>query len=259
MSFDEPVAGDILLTACHDFDSTGVKPVEVAATHAVTHQLEWIRSGEFYSGLHFSVLLANRSGALSAIEYSGFVQSVQRMAEKLEVTVDTPDMNEVLARAKELDEQLAKIDLQMAIHIVTNGAAWSLEMITRAAVETGFSIRPDGRFVFFRSGAEIFQMHAINGEGRQTAALPGSDTQVEALSIIFDVPRAPEIEKPFPTLIVVARNMAARLGASVVDDHRNPVTDAAIQQVEAQLKPLYTRLEAMDVQAGSVRALRLFA
>ena len=259
ISFDAPVAGDVLLTACQGFGAAGAKPVQLAATHAQSDQLELIRPDQFYSGLHFGVLLANRSGALTAIEYSEFVQGVQRVAEKFEATIDIPDMNEVLTRAQKLDEQLAKIDLQMAIHIVTNGAAWPVEMIARAAVEAGFAQRPDGRFVYFRSGTELFQMYAMDTEGRRVLAIPGSSSQIQALSIIFDVPRAPEIEKPFQTLIAVARNMAARLGASVVDDHRNPVTDAAISQVEAQLKPLYDRLQAMDIEAGSYRALRLFA
>jgi hypothetical protein len=259
ISFDAPVAGDALLTACQGFVTAGAKPVELAATHAQSHQLELIRPDEFYSGLHFGVLLANRSGALTAIEYSDFVQGVQRVAEKFDVTIDVPDMDEVLTRAQKLDDQLAKIDLQMAIHVVTNGAAWSVEMIARAAVEAGFALRPDGRFVYFRSGTELFQMYVMDTEGRRVLALPGSSTQIQALSIIFDVPRAPEIEKPFQTLIAAARNIAARLGASVVDDHRNPVTEAAIMQVEAQLKPLYDRLHAMDVEAGSHRALRLFA
>jgi hypothetical protein len=132
-------------------------------------------------------------------------------------------------------------------------------MVTRAAVEAGFALRPDGRLVYFRSGALLFQMHALDTEGRQASVLPASTMQIQALSIIFDVPRAPEIEKPFQTLIASARNMAARLGASVVDDHRNPVTDVAISHVEAQLRPLYSRLQAMDIQAGSLRALRLFS
>lgn len=259
VSFDEPLAGSVLLAACAGFERAGSKPVDVAATHAVTHKLELIRPDEFYSGLHLGVLLANRSGALNAIEFSEFVQGVQQVAEKLEVIVETPEMKEVLSRAKALDEQLAALDLQMAIHIVTNGAVWSVEMIIRAAVEAGFAVRPNGQFVYFRSGTEIFQMYAVDAQGRQISALPGTTNPVEALSIIFDVPRAPEIEIPFQTLIAVARNMATRLGASVVDDHRNPVTDVAIIQVEDQLKPLYANLRAMEVQAGSPRALRLFS
>jgi hypothetical protein len=259
VSFDEPLIGQVLLDACAGFERAGAKPVKIAATHAVSHKLEMIRPDEFYSGLHMAVLLANRSGALNAIEYSEFIQEVLRVAEKLEVSIETPDMKEVLLRAQALDAELAKLDMQLAIHIVTNGAVWSVEMVTRAAVEAGFAIRPNGWFVYFRSGAEIFQMYAVDTEGRQIAALPGIKNQVEALSIIFDVPRAPEIEMPFQTLIAVARNMATRLGASVVDDHRNPVTDAAIIQVQDQLKPLYSKLRGMEVQAGSPRALRLFA
>ncbi len=259
MSFDTPVLGDTVLEASRGFERAGAKPVNIAATHSVSHKLEPVRPEEFYSGLHIGVLLANRSGPLNAIEYSEFVQGVQRVAEKLDLSVETPEMNDVLGQAKALDEQLAKLDMQMVIHIVANAASWPVETFARAAVEAGFAHRANGRFVYYRSGAEIFHMQAVDGEGRALSALPGSSGQAAALSITFDVPRAPEIENPFYTLMTVARTLAIRLGATIVDDHRRPVTDAAVAQVEAQLKPLYAQMRALGVEAGSPKALRLFA
>ena len=74
VSFDDPLIGQALLEACAGFERAGAKPVKIAATHAVSHKLEQIRPDEFYSGLHMAVLLANRRGALYAIEYSEFIQ-----------------------------------------------------------------------------------------------------------------------------------------------------------------------------------------
>lgn len=259
LSFDQAMSGGALFEACRGVEYAGNKPIDLAATHAVSHKLELIRPDESYSGLHMGVLLANRSGALSAIEYSEFVQHVQRVAEKLDTTVDTAEMSEVLERAKTLDEQLAGIDMQVAIHVVSNSGAWLPDVVSSAAVEAGFSHRPNGQFIYYRGGAEIFHMHALDQEGRYLPILPDTSLSTVALSLNFDVPRAPEIENPFQVLISVARGIAARLGASVVDDHRRPVNDAAIDQVEKQLRPLYAQMREIGVPAGSAKALRLFA
>ena len=259
LSFDQPVSGEVLLDACNGFEQVGNKPVEVAGTHVDTHKLELLYPDALYSGLHIGVLLANRSGALSDIEYSQFIQGVQRIAEQLEVAMDVPEMDEVLARAQVLDDTLAKLDKHMVIHVVANAGYWPQDAVACAALEAGFSHRPEGYFLYYRSGAEVFRMRGVDPEGRALAVLPGMTAAIAALSITLDVPRAPEIETPFETLITVARAMAARLGASVVDDYRRVVTDVVVAQVDGQLKALYGDLREAQVEAGSDNALRLFA
>lgn len=259
LSFEQPVSGATLLEACMGFEQVGNKSVEVAGTHAHSHKLELLYPEAFYSGLHIGVLLANRSGALSAIEYSQFIQGVQRIADRLEVAIEVPDMEEVLARAKRLDDRLAKLDKHMVIHVVANGGYWPQDAVACAALEAGFSHRPEGFFLYYRSGTEVFRMRGVAAEGRTLAILPGMTGTIAALSITLDVPRAPEIEAPFETLITVARAIAARLGASVVDDHRRVVTDVVVAQVDGQLKALYGDLRDAEVEAGSDNALRLFA
>lgn len=261
LSFDHAVDGERLVALTAPLQRTvGSKPVRCAATNVDSLRPQLPHAGAAYSGLHTAVLLANRAGPLNAVEFSEFVGAVRRIADEFDVPLDIPDMAETLERAKQLDARCAGVDGQIAVNIVSNGMPWSGSQIAQAAVEAGFAQRPEGRFAFLRrSGVELFTMDALDAQARPVPILVrASEVQSSTLTIVLDVPRAPEVEKPLSTLINVARALAARLGGSVVDDHRRPVTDQALTAIETQLKPMHDRLRAAGFEAGSPRALRLF-
>jgi hypothetical protein len=52
--------------------------------------------------------------------------------------------------------------------------------------------------------------------------------------------------------------MAADLGARVVDDNGKPVLPGSIDAIEAQVDALYAEMATAGVEAGSVRARRLY-
>ncbi len=260
LSFDHPVPGEQLSSAASGLHVIGSKPVLVCATNVQTNRLEVPRAGEAFSGLHCGVLLANRQGPLNAVEFSEFIGAVQRIANSLDVEVDVPDMSEALLHAKAVDERCAGVDAQIGVNITSNGGTWTGTQIAQAAVEAGFAQRSDGRFAYYRrNGAELFTLQAIDAQGKPVAIGANADSVVTAvLTFILDVPRAPEVEKPFSTMINIARALAARLGGSVVDDNRRPVTDAALANIETQLKPMYLRIREAGFEPGSPRALLLF-
>ncbi|CAN5297166.1 cell division protein ZipA C-terminal FtsZ-binding domain-containing protein [soil metagenome] len=260
LSFDHPVDGERLAPMASRLASIGTKPLQVGATEARSYKLEPAQAGSRYSGLHCAVLLANRQGPLSAIEFSSFVGAVQSLAAELDVEPDIPEMNETLERARELDQRCAAVDAQIGVNVVGNGAPWRGSEIARAAIESVVAQRIDGRFAFYRrSGAELFTLQALDPQGQPLAIGTNAGELVcTSLTLVLDVPRAPEVEKPFTTLINLARALAARLGASVVDDNRRPLTDASLAGIEVQLGPMYARLREAGFEAGTPRALRLF-
>lgn len=260
LSFDHPVDGERLAPLASRLAAIGGKPLQVGATEARSYRLEPPQAGSRYSGLHCSVLLANRQGPLSAIEFSSFVGAVQSIAAELECEVDIPDMNETLERARELDARCAEVDAQIGVNVVGTSAPWRGGEIARAAIESGFAQRIDGRFAFYRrSGAELFTLVALDAQGQPLAiGTHAGELSSSVLTLVLDVPRAPEVEKPFTTLINLARAVGARLGASVVDDDRRPLSDASLAGIEVQLGPMYARLRDAGFEAGTPRALRLF-
>jgi hypothetical protein len=49
------------------------------------------------------------------------------------------------------------------------------------------------------------------------------------------------------------------LSAAIVDDNRQPLDDAALGKIRAQLQALYASMENQGIPAGSPLALRLFS
>lgn len=260
LSFDKAVEGERLAQLSSGLAMFGTKPVQVGATDAQTHRLEIPKAGTWYSGLHCSILLANRQGPLNAVEFSEFVAAVQRIAGELDVEVDVPEMPESLDRAKLLDTRCAGVDAQIGLNILSNDGNWAGSLISQAAVEAGLAQRADGKFSFYRrNGNELFTLFALDAQGRLLPIGPSaSSVATSALTLVLDVPRAPEVEKPFTMMVNVARSLAARLGGAVVDDNRRAVSDGALGGIEVQLGPMYGRLREAGFDAGAPRTLRLF-
>jgi len=57
----------------------------------------------------------------------------------------------------------------------------------------------------------------------------------------------------------IARELAARLDAQLLDDQGKPVAEVSQAAIDAHLASLYAQLQAADMQAGSPRAKRVFA
>ena len=260
LSFDHPINGDKLAEAASGLRYVGTKPVQIAGTHVQTNRLVAPSAGEAFSGLHCGVLLANRQGPINAVEFSEFVAGVQRIAGALDLEFDVPDMTEALEQARALDARCAQLDAQINVYVITNGAPWRGTYVAQAAVEAGFAQLADGQFAYFRrNGAELFGIRVLDPQGRPVAVGAGADQIVcSALNCVLDIPRSPEVEKPLSTMINISRALAARLGGSVVDDKRRPVTDAALIDIETQLRPMYARLRDAGFEPGSPRALLLF-
>ena len=92
-----------------------------------------------YGELQAGVQLANRTGALNEIEYSEFVQRMQAFADAdRRDGLDSPDMLDVMARARELDAFASQHDAQLAVHLHARGAAWSVGYIQQHARRHGF-------------------------------------------------------------------------------------------------------------------------
>jgi hypothetical protein len=260
LSFERPHEGEQLAVISSGMHLFGSKPVQVGATDAQTHRLEAAKAGTHYSGLHCSILLANRQGPLNAVEFSEFVAAVQHIASALDVEFDVPDMPETLERAKALDARCATVDAQIGINVLSSDGQWAGSLIAQAAIEAGLAQRSDGKFSLFRrNGDELFTLFALDAQNRPLSiGSDASNVSTSILTLVLDVPRAPEVGKPFTTMINMARALAARLGGSVVDDNRRVVSDAALGNIEVQLGPMYARLRDAGFEAGAPRTLRLF-
>jgi hypothetical protein len=98
---------------------------------------------------------------------------------------------------------------------------------------------------------------AIGDEGEALFSLALGE-RAEQLTLLLDVPRAPQGAEPWARMVQAAYLCAERTGGRVVDDAGQPMTDAAAAGVARQLAMRYLSLQDAGLDAGSPAALRVF-
>jgi hypothetical protein len=77
--------------------------------------------------------------------------------------------------------------------------------------------------------------------------------------LVLDVPQTPASAEPFPAWHLAATQLAIDLDATVIDDQGQPISLRAFDAIGQELNQLYSRLEALDLAAGTPAARRLFS
>ncbi|MCU0765097.1 MAG: hypothetical protein MUF32_03570 [Burkholderiaceae bacterium] len=220
-------------------------PAHVVAWDARSEQ--WVLPDRFgfYAELLASIQLANRSRRLGDIEASQFIAAVQQVALSIDADFDPPELPLLRRRAAELEAKIAQFDVQIGLTLQPAEGLFNPTAAVRAALAVG--LEPDGERRWLRRGEDgsvLFRLQL---------------TEQHLLALELDVPTAPPAAQPLRAMFATASELAALLGASVVDDHGRPVTPGSIEAIEPPLQSLYERMRAADLEAGSARARRLFA
>ncbi len=260
LTLEAPVPGELALAHLPASRRAGSKPLHVEGLDTHTGQWEVPAPGRLYSEFQAGVQLANRGGALNEIEYSEFVQKVQVFAEGVGAMADFPDMLEVVARARELDEFAGPLDAQITLTLRARAVPWSVGFVVQCAAHHGFvpGVLP-GRLVV-PSAEEGAPPVLVLGFDPQAAL--ADDPQAAALREVvlsLDVPQTARSGEPYPLWYQAATALAAELEASPVDDAGRPITLGDFDAIGRQLEQLYQALESRDLAAGSAAARRLFS
>ena len=256
---ERQVSGERVAGLVHAFRRAGKQSVSfVGVKHGADGEVhETIRAGERYETILVAVQLANRSGPLNEIEWSEFVASLQHAAEQIPAHCEVPDMLETTTRARSLDALCVPLDAQIGINLASSHSVWSGEQVAALAREHGMVLRADGRFhALGGTGQTLFVLQ--NGDGAAFRA-DNLDIQTSSrLTLLLDVARAPRAQQPYACLVELAQQLASALQATIVDDQSHALTQAALAAIGRQIEPVYAKLEAADMPAGSSRALALF-
>src|SRR5690606_12919469 len=218
--FSHPVSGTELRQAVHTIRKAGEKPVRVLVEHEGGHTLR-LRDGHSYLSVQLAVLLANRSGALTDIEWSHLWTIAQDLAERFEGSVEGPEQPQVLQRAQALDELCASLDAQVGLALRLGGTR-ALGEVLQAVKDAGFVSYGSQLAWMSEAGVPRFIL-LFDGE-------PAADFQsegVDRLDLLLDVPRSQPDEQAFSRMASVGRDLAARLGGTLVDDQAQPVLENA--------------------------------
>jgi FtsZ-interacting cell division protein ZipA len=249
------LSGERAWSLLHPFRHAGRQPVLLVGVRGDLQ--ETIRPGQRYEAVLVAVQLANRSGPLNEIEWSEFVASLQHASEQIPASCEIPDMRETTSRARVLDAKCVPLDAQIGINLTTMHNGWSGQHVADLAREHGMILRPDGRFhALDEHGVTLFVLQ--NGDGGAFRADTLQTQQTSRLTLLLDVPRAPQAQHPFDRLVELANQLAAALDAAIVDDQSHLLTDTALASIGRQIDPVYTKLIEAGMPAGSSRALALF-
>lgn len=249
LNFEGALRGDKILPALQKLRRVGNKPIHYVG-FAVSGDWEPIVHGGVYTKLQAGVQMATRTTALNEIEYSELVTRLRAVADEIGAEPEVPDMIEVMSEARTLHRFVAGHDAQLGVNLAANGAPWAISTLIGALENQGFDVRPDGRFAMpDGAGGVLFTL--------STNVTLGADT-TNRLTLLLDVPCVAPSRDGFGAMVKCAKELTARLDATIVDDFEQPLLDPALEEIKGQVAEFYQEMEASDIPAGSTRALRLF-
>src|SRR5690625_36577 len=253
VTFAQAVGSSELYDAVKGIGRVGSKPVRVFAERDGGGHRAWLRPAESYSSIQLAVLLANRSGPLTDIEWSQLWTMAQGVADRFDGSLEGPEIETVLERARALDAVCADLDAQVGLVLKLN-QPHKTEAVVRVLEGVGF-LRGDTQLAWM-SDTGVPRFVALF-EGAAAGQFAGD--HVQRVDFVLDVPKSPADEQAFSRMATVGRDLARRLDAVLLDDQGRPLPDHADEAIDQQLHTLYARLEQAGYPAGEPRTARLFS
>lgn len=252
LTFQGPMAGEDLASLLMPLRVAGRKAVRVFVQNVQGQLSLQIDPQDQYISVQLAILLANRSGALNAIEWSQIFTRAQTLADQLECTLEAPEQQQVVELAQRLDKVCEGLDTQVGLTLLLAGVR-SVADVSSAAQAMGF-VPYQGRFAWCGDhGFVCFTLSRADEESFD-AGMAG----VDRLSLLLDVPRSPVDTRAFGRMAEIGQELARRLGAELVDDQDRALQPGAEFLIDEQLKAVYVNLEHAGLNAGGARALRVF-
>lgn len=260
ITVEAPISGELALQHQPGSRRAGTKPLQIEGLNAATGDWELPAPGQRYSEFQAGLKLANRSGALNEIEYSEFVQKIQAFADGVGGFVQFPDMLDVVARARELDQFAASHDAQLALLLRARAASWTPGFVQQSAARHGFVAGAlPGRLVMPSSEEGAPPVLTLQFDAQAALAEDPEALSLRELTLALDVPQTPAEAEPFAAWQEAARSLARDLEAEVCDDRGQVLGLHAFAAIDVELKKLYAALAERDLAAGSPAARRLFS
>lgn len=260
ITVEGPVSGEMVLAHLPGSRRAGTKPFHIEGLNMVNGEWELPAPGQRYSEFQAGLQMANRSGALNEIEYSEFVQKLQAFVDGIGGFVQFPDMLDVVARSRELDQFASEHDAQLAVRLQSREAAWTLGYVQQVALRHGFVPGAvPGRLVLPAAEEGLPPVLTLGFEAQAALAEDPQASALRELTLSLDVPQTPESAEPFAAWQEAARSLARDFEAELCDDRGYQLNLHAFTAIDEGLRGLYRALAERDLAAGSLAARRLFS
>ena len=222
--------------------------------------------------LRVGLQLVNRLGPVSEGDLAIFTNAMQALADELMAVADMPPSRvldqaaeidrfcaAVDLQAAEIDRSCAAVDLEIGLNLVSRGSAFPGTKIRALAEAAGMMLGADGLFTRYDdAGRAQFSLQNFESTPFSVEALRSLTTH--GLTFLLDVPRVDHGERVFMQMTEVAKRFADTLQGALVDDNRQPLSDAQLDHIRREFigKPQAT-MAGFGLAAGSPQALRLFS
>jgi hypothetical protein len=124
-----------------------------------------------------------------------------------------------------------------------------VSVILEAAREVGF-VQARGQWAWMaENGMPRFVLQAAGPDG----------TPLHRVDLVLDVPNSLPDDQAFSRMVAVARDLATRLDAHVLDDQGRTFQDSSAAGIDRQISGLYDQLDQAGFLAGTERAARVFS
>lgn len=253
ISFAQAVPSDELHAATQSIRQVGNKPVRLFAERDGGGHRERLRPNESYLSMQLAVLLANRNGPLTEIEWSELWAIAEGIAERFDGSLEGPEQDEVVARAQQLDARCAELDAMVGLALQLPGSM-NVSEVAKTLEDAGF-LRHGARLAWVsEQGIPRFTV-LFNGQ------LPGEvqSAGVDRVELVLDLPNSPVDDQAFSRMAGVGRHLAATLDAHLLDDQGRPVAEGVDQAIDEQLLERYQQLANAGFIPGEPRTARLFS
>lgn len=203
--------------------------------------------------------LVDRRGAVTEGELARFYEQLQRVCDQFLAVPRLPSRPEVLARAAEIDQFCADVDIQIAVNVVAkDGGPFAGTKIRGLAEAAGLVLATDGCYhARDEAGRPLYTL--ANQEATLFSAEQLRHLHTSGLTLVLDVPRAPSPTHAFDRMTAFARQLAEALGGVMVDDNRVLLTDRSLGLIRNQIGQFEQQMERHGILAGSDIAQRLFS
>ena len=249
LALEHPLRGEKIIAAFQSLRFVGNKLVQVIG-ETETGSLEPVAHGGAYHSLQVGVQMASRLSPLSELEYSELVLGLNNMGDELGSMPDIPDMSQVISDARRLHQFIQEFDVQLSVNVRSKGMPWLVATMRPALQRQGLDLRPDGRLIMSDGDGGMLFSISMN-------ASP-ADESTKMMTLLLPVPMVEIQRQGFEAMTAFAKSLASRLSGEVIDDSGQPLNDASLDAIAAQVNDFYHAMEEYGVTAGSSAAKRLF-
>ena len=255
-----PVGADALTLLWQQRFDFG-KNVHVCGLNAVGGEWEKVIADSplAYTSFKLALQLVNRSGAVSEAKLMDFRELARMIAAQLHTSVVLPDVAKTAAHAVELDTFCAGVDQMIGLNILPGDKhILTGNDVARVAEQYDLRLQADGAFHLMDThGQTLFSLCNEDNTPFQHHTL--GELHVDGLTLLLDVPRVEQPALGFDQMVILARQLANELHATIVDANHVALSEDSITLIRGRIAAVEAEMRASHIIAGSAQARRLFS